>query len=491
MGEVGGAAKRGAALRASLDHPVVDGDGHIVESLPVVRELIRSMSGDAVADRFFGSSDAYASRGAPLLPAQDVPPPRRSIAPWWALPTDPRDRATSFAPGLLYERLDELGIDFAVLFPSVGLTTIGLADDELRVAACRAVNHYSAELLDGLGDRLAAVATIPCHTPEEAVAELDHAVGELGYRSVMLNSFVHRPAGDGADAAWVDVLAMDSRYDYDPVWARCVELGVAVTVHTPSMGLPFRASPTCYMANHIGNFAASADGMARALVFGGVMARYPSLRVAFLECGVSWGVQLLADVIGRWEKRGGSAIDALDPDRTDFAAWDALMERYGGATFADATVRQATFGQSDNPPAERDDFRHSGITSEAGAVELFDRFFFGCEADDPTVHWAFASGANPGGAKLHAMLGSDVGHWDVTDMDGVLPEAWELVEDGLLDRAQFREFACDNAIRLHGAMNPHFFDGTRVEAYAREVLSASAAPAAATAPTATEGTQVR
>ena len=56
--------------------------------------------------------------------------------------------------------------------------------------------------------------------------------------------------------------------------------------------------------------------------------------------------------------------------------------------------------------------------------------------------------------------------------------AFELVEHGLLTPAQFRAFSCDNAIRLHGGMNPHFFDGTRVEAYARALLTRPAVEAA-------------
>ena len=80
---------------------------------------------------------------------------------------------------------------------------------------------------------------------------------------------------------------------------------------------------------------------------------------------------------------------------------------------------------------------------------------------------------NPFGTALQPMLGSDIGHWDVSDIDDVMPEAYELVEDGLLDAEQFRAFACDNVIRLHGGMNPHFFDGTRVEAYARDLLARS------------------
>ena len=98
---------------------------------------------------------------------------------------------------------------------------------------------------------------------------------------------------------------------------------------------------------------------------------------------------------------------------------------------------------------------------------MFDRFFFGCEADDGTIGWAFATDVNPLGAVLQPMLGSDIGHWDVPDMRDVVPEAYELVDDGRLDADQFRAFTCDNAIRLHGGMNPrllrrHARGGVRV-----------------------------
>ena len=79
----------------------------------------------------------------------------------------------------------------------------------------------------------------------------------------------------------------------------------------------------------------------------------------------------------------------------------------------------------------------------------------------------------PSEAPLQVVLGSDVGHWDVPDMAGVLAEAYELVEDGVLDAARFRAFSCDNAIRLHGGANPGFFEGTAVADYARERLAAS------------------
>ncbi len=60
------------------------------------------------------------------------------------------------------------------------------------------------------------------------------------------------------------------------------------------------------------------------------------------------------------------------------------------------------------------------------------------------------------------MFASDIGHWDVPDMRGVLPEAWELVDDGLLDEDEFRAFTFGNAVRMLTAANPDFFAGTAV-----------------------------
>lgn len=465
-----------AATRAALDHPIVDADGHIVESLPVLVEMLRKLAGSDVADRLGGASKTFASRaggaGERVGAAGLAPVPGRPIEPWWALPANALDRATGFLPRLLHERLDEVGIDFSILYSSVGLAFIGNADDDLRRHGCRAVNLYLAEHLGGLEDRLTSAAVIPTHHPEEAIEELEYAVGTLGFRAAMFNSFVERAAPAGSHRSHViDVLALDSPYDYDPLWRRCVELGVAVTVHSSSQGTGLRQSSSRYMFNHIGNFGASAEAFAKAVFFGGVLERCPRLQVGFLECGVGWAAQLLSDLCDRWSKRGGPNIAALDPAGVDRAQWEELMRRYGRGAFDDDAIRAATWAQSDNPPLERDDFRAAGVASTDDIASRFRNFFFGCEADDASIPLAFARRMLPGGEALQPILGSDLGHWDVRDMREVVPEAAELVEDGLLAPDEFRRFACDNPIRLHGGMNPDFFAGTVVEEYARRVLA--------------------
>ena len=77
---------------------------------------------------------------------------------------------------------------------------------------------------------------------------------------------------------------------------------------------------------------------------------------------------------------------------------------------------------------------------------------------------------NPFGARLNAIFSSDVGHFDVPDMRMVLPEAYELVEDGLITADDFRDFTFANAVRLWGTQNPDFFKGTAIARQAAEVL---------------------
>jgi hypothetical protein len=95
--------------------------------------------------------------------------------------------------------------------------------------------------------------------------------------------------------------------------------------------------------------------------------------------------------------------------------------------------------------------------------QFVDGFYFGCEADDPMNAWAFKRDHLPHGVQLKTLFGSDIGHFDVRDMAGVLPEAYELVEDALINSDDFRDFVFANPVRFLSKNNRSFFKGTSVE----------------------------
>ena len=117
-----------------------------------------------------------------------------------------------------------------------------------------------------------------------------------------------------------------------------------------------------------------------------------------------------------------------------------------------------------------DEFAACGVDTKEDIKSIFEKkFFFGCEADDPMNAMAFDRDKIPLKARLNAVFASDIGHWDVPDFRGVLPEAWELVEDGHLDMNDFRAFTCDNAISLFAGAKSDFFEGTVIEDYAKSL----------------------
>ncbi len=117
-----------------------------------------------------------------------------------------------------------------------------------------------------------------------------------------------------------------------------------------------------------------------------------------------------------------------------------------------------------HPQEGLNDFSACSIESSGDLVAQFaNRFYFGCEADDPINAWAFRRDNLPHRAQLRTLFGSDIGHFDVPDMAGVLPEAFELVDDGLIDLDDFRGFVFENAVHFLSEHNRGFFAGTAVE----------------------------
>ena len=465
------------AIRKQLDHPVIDGDGHLIEYNPLVRDFLVEIAGEETAqgfDQMLGGSAL--ARQVPQEAKRGLGMTRFA---WWGVPTrNTLDRATAMMPKLMYERMDELGLDYALLFPTYGLTVTAMPDDALRPALARAYNRYYAECYGEYRDRMEPVAAIPCFTPEEAIAELDYAVGELGLKAAMFAGVIPRPvpgAGDVRGARWMDTLAHDSDYDYDPLWKRCEELGVALTFHASGMGWGSRMSRSNYVYNHIGNFAVAGEAACRAMFFGGVAQRFPKLRFGFLEGGVAWAANLFSDILGHYEKRNSEAIAHYDPKELDRGLIEQLLKEHAPGPVQGALDRldDALLMLSD-PEEDRsvaNEFAEAGIDSKGDIRDVFEqRYFFGCEADDPMNAIAFDKEKIPMGARLNAIFASDIGHWDVPDFRGVLPEAWELVDDGHLDRDDFRAFTCDNAIELLAGARPDFFEVTVVEDYANKRL---------------------
>ena len=482
---------RAAKIRAGLKHPVIDGDGHWMEPIPIFLEYLNEVGGSGSVDQMrtlWRRNQAW-YRATPQERQHNRM--RRTI--WWGVTSNTLDKATALLPALLNERLPELGIDFALIYPSFGLSINGIAQDDLHRAAIRAYNMMTADMFTPFAARFAPVAIIPSHNPNEALEELEYAVNQRGFKAIMLRGNEERPIPSAAEgisdrqkAAWyIDTIALDSPYDYEPLWRRCVELGVAVTQHSGSGRWQDRASISNFTYNHVGHFAESNHAFARGVFLGGLVRRHPSLNFGFMEGGVSWACQMCLDMIEHWEKRRRAGLQY--PSATSVAELHQLIDRYGDQKLKangdaimnnlDAFRPECSLEELSRPEHVSDDFEAAGINSKEDVRAVFSgNFYFGCEADDRATMWAFDPRM---GVRLRPIFSSDFTHFDVPDFREVIPEAFEMVEKGFVTEQDFREFTFTNAASLHTRNNPGFFKDTVVEqAVADELGVKSPAPAA-------------
>src|SRR5262249_38449542 len=192
--------------------------------------------------------------------------------------------------------MDQEGIDVAVLFPSRGLFTLAVdgMDPALSAAIGRAYNDWMYDFCQAYPERLYGAGHIAPHDVEAAVAETRRCVEELGFKAIFL-----RPTMiNGRN--WQDPY-------YDPLWAACQRLGIPVGFHEggrpPYISQVGNQFPTG-MLQHVYSHSVGMMLAVGSFCGGGILERFPELRVAFLEGNCSWVPWLLWRLDEHYEWRG-------------------------------------------------------------------------------------------------------------------------------------------------------------------------------------------
>ena len=200
-------------------------------------------------------------------------------------------------PAPRLELLDELGIERALMFPTLAsLVEERLRDDpDATHAVIHALNEWMAEQWTfAYEGRIFPTPVITLPIVERAIEELEWVV-DHGARVVLI-----RPAPvPGLRGTRSFALP-----EFDPFWQRVVDLGVLVTLHASDSGytrytnewegvrgefLAFR--PTAFSAVAMGHRAI--EDAVTSLVCHGVLTRFPTLKIALVENGSDWVPSLL------------------------------------------------------------------------------------------------------------------------------------------------------------------------------------------------------
>ena len=137
-------------------------------------------------------------------------------------------------------------------------------------AACAALqNDQIAKLVKEHPERFIGVATLPIQAPQRAADELARAVRSLGLRGAMIGS---NALGKNLDDP-----------SFEPLWAVAAELGAFMLIHPVNVAGVDRLR-SYYLNNLIGN-PLDTTIAAACLVFGGVLERYPTLKVLLVHGG--------------------------------------------------------------------------------------------------------------------------------------------------------------------------------------------------------------
>ncbi|MGH7948782.1 MAG: amidohydrolase family protein [Candidatus Binataceae bacterium] len=279
---------------------IIDADGHIVEPRAVWQEYAEPRyreqmiqirrNRDGADELWIGGENR--SRASLPVAASMVPGGLMDLERARGLTWDDV-LPGSFDPEERIKVMDAEGIDAAVLYPSLWLLYGDLRDAELAAAACRAYSNWLADFCRARPDRLFGVAPMPLQDVDAAVREMRRVVKQLGFKAVFIrpNPFNQRRLCDAA---------------YDPFWREAEELGVPVAVHgsfgtrMPTMGGDRYRDPFFFhmVCHPFEQQAACMD-----VICGGVLSKFPRLRVGFLESGIGW--------LGYWLDRMDSHFEKM------------------------------------------------------------------------------------------------------------------------------------------------------------------------------------
>ena len=100
---------KSAKVRAKLNHPIIDTDGHTVEFTPVFFDYIKEVGGAGMIERYKKAVGSRSNNRWMELSEEERRYTRVTCPPWWARPAkNTTDRATASLPHLLYQRMDLL-----------------------------------------------------------------------------------------------------------------------------------------------------------------------------------------------------------------------------------------------------------------------------------------------------------------------------------------------------------------------------------------------
>jgi predicted TIM-barrel fold metal-dependent hydrolase len=244
-------------------------------------------------------------------------------------------RPSGWDPAERMKDQDIDGVTAEVLYTTLGMPLFRLPDFELQRACFRVYNDWLAELCSYNPKRLTGLALISLADIPQAVQEL-HRCAKAGLRGAMIWG---SPPADKPYRSRI----------YDPFWEAASELEMPLHLHTgtgngpesrreadPVTGLIKSANAGNVMESY-GNMVQEVQRSLNSFIFGGVLERFPRLRLVSAESDVGWLPHFMYRLDHAYDKFSRLVPDAIPRRPSEY------IRRQVWATFQDDPVGPAAY----------------------------------------------------------------------------------------------------------------------------------------------------
>jgi uncharacterized protein len=252
--------------------------------------------------------------------------------------------------------MDQLGVDVHVLYPTSFLAPL-TRRPEVELALTQAYNRWLAELCDAHQERLRWAAVLPLLSLKAAVQEMGWA-REHGACAVFMRGMEgHR-------------LLLSDPYFF-PIYEEASRLDMAIGIHAGNGNFAVQeaAAPNGFLRNKL-----TVISSFHAILLQGLPARFPKLRIGFLETSAQWVPYLMHDLRKRWQKAGRQQRPDVLHNNRIYVACESdddlpYVLDYSGC---DNLVIGSDYGHSDTSSelGALRSLRDSGVLSEELATKI-------------------------------------------------------------------------------------------------------------------------
>lgn len=298
-----------------MEYNVISADGHI-DLIWLPPDLFTSNASAAMKDRmpyvtdsddgpiwvskkgsYFGFQNGMGSGGRPYIPGQIHRSDRMAAE---GLYEDGKKGIRRLSePALRLQDQDRDGVQAEVLYGVLG-AGIRLQDPQAAIEVCRIYNEWLRDFTKYSPERLLGLASLPAGDVDAAVAETRRA-GNLGLKGLEF-------------ATTHEMVPLWDPY-WEPLWAAVNDVELPIHFHTTGSksgpipeNLPFRARRAAAAAR-ITAFQLFTANFLMGVIYGGVLERYPHVRVVLGESGIGWIPYILDRMDYEWDDQFKSDLD--------------------------------------------------------------------------------------------------------------------------------------------------------------------------------------